>query len=122
MPPGPVALGLGGCDAASPVALRRLGLCDGLACGVTSVGLSGQLRTAYVGESNCLLETEGRGASSGALRELIPAQCPGCQWKETSSRASGTGKLVLRANASPEVTHLVCRLPLVYIILSTRGF
>lgn len=54
------------------------------AVGVTPGGLSGQLRTAYAGESNCLLETEGRGASNGALRELIPAQCPGCQWSETS--------------------------------------
>jgi hypothetical protein len=54
------------------------------AVGATAGGLSGQLRTAYAGESNCLLETEGRGASNGALRELIPAQCPGCQWSETS--------------------------------------
>ncbi len=88
MPPGLVALGLGGCDAdfrvcvADAGALRLARVSD-----YTLEGSSGRLRTAYAGESNCLLETEGRGASSGALRELIPAQCPGCQWKETSSRA-----------------------------------
>ena len=73
----------GGCAVASvtawtPVAGCRCGV------GVTAGSLSGQLRTVYAGESNCLLETEGCGASNGALRKLIPAQCPGCQWSETS--------------------------------------